>query len=97
MILVRDSAGRTFSTPTVPPHLEHPSLFAIPELRNDLQPDARFRGEIRWYGKPIVFGSDAAIGENMKWISLEQDAQLVLWWNDLYRSVKNRSQVTPQG
>jgi hypothetical protein len=43
------------------------------------------------------FGGDAAIGENVTWVSLKEHAQLVRWWNDLYHSVKNRSEATPEG
>jgi hypothetical protein len=94
--IVRDAAGRTFSIPTVPRDLHHLSPFALPELMNDLQPDARFCGRIKWHQKPIVFGGDSAIGENMAWVSLEQHAQLVRWWNDLYRSVNNSKPATPE-
>jgi hypothetical protein len=88
--IVRDSAGRTYSIPTVPPDLKHLSPFEIPELPNDLQPDARFRGKVKWYVKPIGFGGDPALEENIKWVSLEEHAQLVRWWNDLYHSGRNK-------
>jgi hypothetical protein len=58
---------------------------------------SRSGGKIKWYVKPIVFGMDAAIGENVKRAGLEEHAQFVRWWNDRYRSVKNRSTATPKG
>jgi hypothetical protein len=88
--IVRDSQGRTFSIPIVPSELKYLSPFAIPERTEDLRPDARFRGKIKWYLKPIVFGGDPSARENMRWVSLEEHAELVRWWNDLHRSLTNK-------
>jgi hypothetical protein len=88
--IVRDSQRRTFSIPTVPLDLKYLAPYSVPEPMDDLQPDLRFRGKIKWYVKPVVFGGDSAMGENVAWVNLEEPAQLVRRWNDLYRSVKNR-------
>jgi hypothetical protein len=45
----------------------------------------------------MKLGGHAAIGEIVTWVSLEEHAQLVRWWNDLYHSVKNSSEATPEG
>jgi hypothetical protein len=95
--IVRDSQGRTFSIPTVPLELKYLSPFAIPERMEDLRPDARFRGKIKWYLKPIVFGGDPGARENMRWVSLEEHAQPVRWWNDLHRSLTNKAPAAPKG
>jgi hypothetical protein len=34
--------------------------------------------------------------ENIAWISPEEHAQLVRWWNDRYRSLENKGQTTPR-
>lgn len=88
--IVRDSQGRTFSIPIVPVRPQYLTPYVIPEGLESLAPDARFAGRIKWYVKPIVFGGDSSIGENMTWVSLEEHAQLVCRWNNLYRSVKNK-------
>ncbi|HXE35172.1 MAG TPA: hypothetical protein VN087_14745 [Verrucomicrobiae bacterium] len=88
--IVRDSQRRTFSIPTVPLDLKYIAPCSVTERADDLQPDARFRGKIKWYLKPIVFGGDPSSRENTAWVNLEEHAKLVRWWNDLYRSVKNK-------
>jgi hypothetical protein len=86
--IVRDSAGRTYSVPTVPVEFQYLSPFAVPDEEPRLRSDARFSGKIKWYVKPIVFGGDTNVGENLTWISHDQHAQLVRWWNNQYRSAK---------
>jgi hypothetical protein len=39
--------------------------------------------------KPIVFGGDAGAGENLVWVSHEEHAQLVKFWNDKDRILKS--------
>jgi hypothetical protein len=95
--IVRDSQGRTFSIPSVPLEPKYLSPFAIPERMEDLRPDARFRGKIKWYLKPTVFGGDPSAKENMRWVSLEEHAELVRWWNDLHRSLTNKGAAAPKG
>jgi hypothetical protein len=50
--------------------------------------DERFREKTKWYITPVVFGGDPQMGDNMTWVSHEQHAQLVRWWNEMYQSVK---------
>jgi hypothetical protein len=85
--IVRDERGNTFSVPTVPLDIKHLSPFSLPkELQ--LKVDPRCSGKIKWHVKPLVFGGDPHPGENVIWISQEQHAQLVRWWNRRYRSLK---------
>jgi hypothetical protein len=84
--ILRDSIGHTHVVPTVPAVPEHLAPFAVPR-EPILQPDERYRGNIKWYVNPIVFGGDPNAGENLIWVSHEQHAQLVKWWNERHRSV----------
>jgi hypothetical protein len=85
--IVRDERGNTFSVPTVPLDARYLSPFSLPK-EPQLKTDSRFSGKIKWYVKPLVFGGDLHAGENVIWISQEQHAQIVRWWNALYRSTK---------
>jgi hypothetical protein len=85
--IVRDERGSMFSIPTVPLEAMYLSPFSLPKEPR-LKADPRFSGRIKWYVKPLVFGGDPHLGENVIWISQEQHAQLVRWWNALYRSTK---------
>jgi hypothetical protein len=89
--ILRDSAGQTRSVPTVPTDPKYLSPFPLPEAGLSLHPDPRFSGRIKWYVKPIVFGGDPSVGENVIWVSHEEHAQLVRWWNDQYRLQKGRA------
>jgi hypothetical protein len=93
--IVRDSEQRIFSVPTIPLDRHHLSPFAIPGRIDNLHPDARLHGRIKWYVKPIVFGGDPGLGEKVCWVSLEEHARLVRWWNNLYRSMNNTREIKP--
>jgi|HubBroStandDraft_2_1064218.scaffolds.fasta_scaffold16195_3 hypothetical protein len=88
--IVRNTSGETYSVPTLPLDTQHLSPFSVPGRETVLQPDGRFAGKIKWYLKPIVFGGDASVGENLVWVSHDEHAQLVKWWNDKFRSLKAR-------
>lgn len=85
--IVQDAAGRSFSVPTVPLETKYLTPFKIP-ANVTLLGDERFREKIKWYITPVVFGGDPQMGDNMTWVSHEQHAQLVRWWNEMYQSVK---------
>ena len=85
--VVQDAANRTYSIPTVPLDLQYLSPFNIPP-NVELLKDERFEGKIKWYINPIVFGGDPKAEDNITWVSHEEHAELVRWWNNLYRSVK---------
>lgn len=87
--ILEDSNGATFCAPTVPAVADHVSAYAVPSRGTTLSPDYRFQDKIKWYVKPIVFGGDAQSQENMIRVSHDQHAQVVKYWNGLYRSLKN--------
>jgi hypothetical protein len=85
--IVRDQNHGIFSVPTVPFERTYLTPFQLPNGGPDLQPDDRFAGRIKWYVKPVKFGGDPDINDNLVWISHEEHAGLVRWWNGLYRSI----------
>ena len=94
--VVRDLAGHTFTVETVPMIADHLSPYTLPAVESSLIPDDRFRGKIKWYVRPVVFGGDPHLGKNVIWVSHEQHTQLVKYWNELYRS-QLRQPGTPAG
>jgi hypothetical protein len=86
--ILRAPGGKTHLLPTVPIDIEYLSNFAVPEDSATLRSDERFCGKIKWYVKPIMLGGDPSIGENITWVSHEEHAQLVRWWNNTYRSTR---------
>jgi hypothetical protein len=88
--ILQDSSGATFCAPTVPAIADHVSAYTLPARGTTLSRDDRFQGKIKWYVKPVVFGGDPQSQENIIWVSHDQHAQLVIYWNGLYRSLKSR-------
>ena len=88
--IVRDSRGVLYTVPTVPLSNDHMEPFRLPE-NVSLKTDNRYSGNIKWYVKPIVFGGDPKNSENLIWVSHEQHAQLVAWWNNQYRALKEQT------
>ncbi len=86
--VVRDQAGRHFTVPTVPIDPKHLIPCNALPLRVELRPDVRFAGKIKWYIKPLVFGGDPRLSENLTWVDPDEHAQLVQWWNQRYRVIK---------
>jgi hypothetical protein len=91
--IVRDTAGRTYSLPTLVPDPRHLAPVVLPNDRTVLKSDDRFTGKIKWYVKPILFGGSPDPDENLTWVSHEQHAQLVRWWNQKYRELKAQTSV----
>nr|CAP47705.1 putative integron gene cassette protein [uncultured bacterium]CAP47717.1 putative integron gene cassette protein [uncultured bacterium]CAP47776.1 putative integron gene cassette protein [uncultured bacterium]CAP47777.1 putative integron gene cassette protein [uncultured bacterium] len=87
-LVVCDSLTRVFTVPTVPIDSEYLAPFELP-VGPSLKTDPRYTGRVKWYVKPVVFGGDPAIEENISWISLDHHAELVVWWNTRYRQIKN--------
>jgi hypothetical protein len=85
--IVMDTTGAIFSLPTIPLDPAKVAPFVLPE-GVVLEQDARFTGKIKWYLKPVVFGGDAKDKSNLAWVGLEQHADLVVWWNDQYKTLK---------
>lgn len=85
--IVIDRAGVMLTLPTVPLDASNALPFALPE-QISLENDNRFTGKIKWYLKPLVFGGDPTDKTNVAWISHEQHAELVRWWNEQYMRAK---------
>lgn len=88
--IVRNQAGIAFTLPAVPLEASSAEPFSLPESLV-LDPDARFAGKVKWYLKPLVFGGSAQDNANLAWVTHEQHAALVTWWNEQYKSLKAHS------
>jgi hypothetical protein len=89
--IVRNDSGQTYSLPTIPIDRCYLSPVSVPGGGSAFNRDLRFSGKIKWYVKPIVFGGDAGAGENLVWVSHEEHAELVKFWNYKYRTLKSPS------
>ena len=85
--ILQDSSGATYCAPTIPAVAAHVSAYALPSSGTTLSPDDRFRGKIKWYVKPVVFGGDPEFGQNVFWVSHDEHPALVKSWNNIYRGV----------
>lgn len=79
--------GAMLTLPTVPMNPKQAVAFSLPE-QLALEADDRFTNKVKWYVKPLIFGGDAEDPANLAWVTHEQHAQLVVWWNDQYRAAK---------
>lgn len=84
--IIRDGSGSTCAVPTVPMVREYQREISVPSAAS-LEPDDRLAGKLKWYVTPIVFGGDPEVGENLVWVTHDQHAELVLWWNAKYQEV----------
>jgi hypothetical protein len=91
--VVRDAVGHTYTIPIVAPEVQRLTPFVPPDEHTVLNAEDRFVGKIKWYVKPILFGGNPDAGENLTWVSHEQHAQLVKWWNEKYRQLKTQRSV----
>lgn len=78
--IVQDAAGATFKIPTVPCDPQYLEPLQLPDPEK-LQADSRFRGKIKWYVQPVVFGGDPNAGDNLTWVAHDKHVSLVRWWN----------------
>jgi len=85
--IIEDGDGARFTVPTVPVLRRHLSSFPLGSGREDLTPDSRFHGKIKWHITPVAFGGDPSQGDNLTWVTLDQHAQLVRFWNQKYRAL----------
>ena len=85
--IVRDQMGHDFTVPTIPVDSAHLRPYRALAPGIVLTPDNRFGGKIKWYIKPVALGGDPESGENVIWVDHGQHAELVRWWNNLYRSL----------
>lgn len=82
--IVRGSSGTLFTVPTVPAIGKYLEPFHG-ELPDQLEADDR-AGTIKWYVKPIVFGGNPEPSDNMIWVTHDEHAELVRWWNTQYQA-----------
>ncbi len=85
--IVANAAGSTYSLPTVPLEAKGVEPFDLTDSLV-LEPDARFAGKIKWYLKPLIFGGDPEDKSNLTWVTHDQHAELVAWWNNQYKTLK---------
>lgn len=85
--IVEDQGGEVFTVPVVPCDTKHVVSYELPLTLDELAEDARFTGKLKWYVKPIAFGGDPDLSENLNWVSHDQHAALVRWWNAQYRAL----------
>ena len=83
-----DGHGNLFRVPTVPAVVEDMKLLGFEIDPSKVVPDARFTDRVKWYVQPVVFGGDPEQEDNMTWITLDQHAELVRWWNAKYIEMK---------
>src|SRR5919197_1707740 len=79
--IVEDATGARFTVPTVPLLPRYLKPFSAAGDQGTLSPDDRVRGRIKWYTKPIIFGGDPKLSDNVIWVTLDEHTQLVKWWN----------------
>jgi hypothetical protein len=87
--IVRDPAGNIYCVPTVPLDKQYLKDFRLPQPAA-LEADSRFEGKIKWYITPLIFGGDPEDKTNLTWVTHEQHAQLVVWWNNYFYAQKRR-------
>jgi len=90
-LIVRDTRGDAYTVPALPIAPQYLSQCEVPD-GTFLQADSRFTGKVKWYVKPLVFGGDPEAEDNVTRVSHEQHAELVVWWNQLYRKLKANGQ-----
>jgi hypothetical protein len=86
--IVLTPAGALMTVPTVPMDAQYLAPFTIRVDPDQLVPDERFRGKVKWYKSPLVFGGDPQDPANMVWVPLEAHAEMVRFWNNTYRRTK---------
>ena len=86
--IVDDNAGHLSTVPIVPVSATHLAPFQLPGVDRVWTLDEQFRGKIKWYVKPLIFGGDPSSHQNQAWINHDQQSQLVRYWNKMYRSMK---------
>jgi hypothetical protein len=90
-LIVIDNRGDAYTVPAVPIDGQYITPCKIPESAS-LEPDDRFTGRIKWYVKPLIFGGDPNGKDNVTWVNHDQHVELVVWWNQQYRTLKQSSE-----
>ena len=86
--IVKGADGRFETVPTVPIDAAFlaPLDFSIDASR--IVSDDRYRGKVKWYRNPLVFGGSPTDKDNMVWVPLEAHVDLVKFWNACYQRLK---------
>ncbi len=87
-LIVIDPKGTMCTVRCVPLDVNAAEKFSLPEDLS-LEPDERIKGIVKWYLKPLVFGGNLDV-KNLACVSLELHADLVVWWNEKYKTAKNK-------
>ncbi len=90
--VVENNKGRFFTVPTVPVCAKYLAPFQLPVHERDLTADEQFIGKIKWYVKPVIFGGDPSSHQNQIWVDHSRHAQLVRYWNKMYRSITAKAE-----
>jgi hypothetical protein len=88
--VVKRPDGLFATVPTVPMAAEYSAALETRIDPGQLRPDERFRGKVKWYRKPIVFGGDPADPSNIAWVPPEAHIELVRFWNGVFRRLRCR-------
>jgi hypothetical protein len=92
--IVENANGGRFTVPTVPLLVRYLTPFVGGTILGKLVPDETVKGRIKWYITPIIFGGDPNLGDNVTWVTINEHAQLVKWWNRKYREVSEKRDET---
>lgn len=82
--VVINSCGVMSTVPTLPLDVSCIAPYELPQ-QISLEPDEQFTGKIKWYVKPLACGGDPTDQTNVAWVTHEQHAELVVWWNEQYK------------
>lgn len=88
--IIRDERGKLFTVPTIPIAEDYLSPCHLDLSNVTFNEDPRYREKIKWYVQPVVFGGDPQSEDNMTWVTHEKHAELVRWWNDMYRKASEK-------
>jgi hypothetical protein len=89
-LLVRDSAGLTWTVPTLPMRSKYLENSVI-DINSEVIPDRELTGKIKWYVSPLLFGGSPTDASNIIWVDLEKHCELVCWWNTKYEEIKTKT------
>ena len=81
--------------PTVPMDPQYLAAWTLPADSALLEPDLRFKGQIKWYTKPLVFDGDAGDPSNTHWVSGEKHVQLVARGGTVCFEKSRQARATP--
>ncbi|HLP86112.1 MAG TPA: hypothetical protein VK157_17295 [Phycisphaerales bacterium] len=86
--IVKGDDGRYWTLPTMPCSADHIAPLKLDIDAGRVVADERFRGKLKWYTTPLVFGGSPADESNVIWVTLDQHVELVKWWNDRYHKLR---------